>query len=77
MADDETNRLGGRVRRYARVGTSIGGFAARFASGRVLGRTPDHDRSAAELTRARGGLKGPLMKGAQIMSSIPDALPRE
>lgn len=75
--DDERNTLGGRVRRYAQVSTAVGGFAARFGAERVLGLKGDPARRAAELTAALGGLKGPLMKVAQILSTIPDALPRE
>jgi len=78
MADPpEENRLGGRVRRYARVGTAVGGLAARLGAERYLGMPLDRDRHAADLKRALGGLKGPLMKVAQLMSTIPDMLPQE
>jgi len=77
MARTEDNTLGGRIARYARVGTAVGGLAARFAGGRVLGMPVERERHAAELRAALGGLKGPLMKVAQILSTIPDALPRE
>jgi predicted unusual protein kinase regulating ubiquinone biosynthesis (AarF/ABC1/UbiB family) len=79
MADDrnrrENNNLGGRVRRYAQVSTSMGGFAARAAGERYLGMKFDKSRQAEELREALGGLKGPLMKVAQILSTIPEALP--
>src|SRR5262249_2414904 len=74
---DEQDTLAGRVRRYARVGAAVGGFAARLAGERYLGVKTDRKRQAAELAAALGGLKGPLMKGAQIMSTLPDALPKE
>ncbi len=77
MAESEDNSLGGRVRRYARVGAAVGGLAARFGAERILGLTIDRGRHAAELRAALGGLKGPLMKVAQLMSTIPDALPEE
>jgi predicted unusual protein kinase regulating ubiquinone biosynthesis (AarF/ABC1/UbiB family) len=73
----EQDNLAGRVKRYARVGAAVGGFAARLAGERYLGVKVDRKRHAAELAAALGGLKGPLMKVAQIMSSIPDALPKE
>src|SRR5215813_6093721 len=73
----EGNRLGGRVRRYARVGRAVGGLAARFVGERYLGLQLDKGQHAAELKAALGGLKGPLMKVAQIMATIPDALPKE
>ncbi len=73
----EDNRLAGRVRRYGRVGRAVGGIAARVAGERYLGMEMDRERSAEDLRRALGGLKGPLMKVAQIMSTVPDILPRE
>lgn len=72
----EENRFGGRARRYARVGSAVGGVAARMA-GQRLGFDLGRDRNAAELTAALGGLKGPLMKVAQILATVPDVLPRE
>ena len=74
---EERNSLGGRVMRYARVGAAVGGLAARVAGQRYLGFKIDRAEHAAELKVALGGLKGPLMKVAQIMATIPDALPRE
>jgi predicted unusual protein kinase regulating ubiquinone biosynthesis (AarF/ABC1/UbiB family) len=74
---DEENSLGGRVRRYARVGSAVGGLAARLGAERVLGIKMDRERHAADLRAVLGGLKGPLMKVAQLMSTIPDALPEE
>jgi predicted unusual protein kinase regulating ubiquinone biosynthesis (AarF/ABC1/UbiB family) len=73
----ERNRLAGRVRRYAKVGTAVGGAAARLAGERFLGLPLDRARHAADLKAALGGLKGPLMKVAQLLSTIPDALPEE
>lgn len=73
----EDNRLGGRIARYARVGTAMGGLAARLAGERFLGIRLERAEHAAELRAALGGLKGPLMKVAQILSTIPDALPQE
>ncbi len=73
----EGDSLAGRVRRYARVGTAVGGLAAKLGAERLLGIPLDRANHAAELRRALGGLKGPLMKVAQLMSTIPETLPRE
>ena len=69
--------LGGRLKRYARVTTAMSGLAARMAGERYLGVDINRDKHAAELRDALGSLKGPLMKVAQILSTIPDALPPE
>jgi predicted unusual protein kinase regulating ubiquinone biosynthesis (AarF/ABC1/UbiB family) len=55
----------------------MGGIAARMAGQRYLGLPRDRDRNAADLRRALGGLKGPLMKVAQLMATIPGGLPDE
>jgi len=76
-SDDEATRLGRRMKRYARVGAGVGGLAARVAGERIFGLTPDHDRTARELKAALGGLKGPIMKVAQMLATIPDIVPAE
>ena len=73
----ESGNLGGRVRRYVRAGRAVGGLAARVAGERYLGVRVDRERHAAELRAVLGGLKGPLMKVAQLLSTVPEALPRE
>jgi predicted unusual protein kinase regulating ubiquinone biosynthesis (AarF/ABC1/UbiB family) len=75
--DKERNRLTARAVRYGRVGANVGGVAARIASARLLGLDPDRDREAAALATALGGLKGPIMKVAQLLATIPEALPAE
>ena len=68
--------FGGRVRRYAQVSGTFGAAAARFAGRRMTGGGNDLAQ-AGELREALGGLKGPLMKVAQMMATIPEALPAE
>jgi predicted unusual protein kinase regulating ubiquinone biosynthesis (AarF/ABC1/UbiB family) len=75
MAD--RNNLPRRVQRYARVTTSMGGLAARLAGKRYLGMKLDSGQHAIDLKSALGNLKGPLMKVAQLLATIPDALPEE
>jgi predicted unusual protein kinase regulating ubiquinone biosynthesis (AarF/ABC1/UbiB family) len=77
MPDREKNRFSARAARYARVGANVGGVAAKFAATRLFGLTLDRDKNAAELTAALGNLKGPIMKVAQLMATIPDLLPPE
>jgi len=75
MADE--GGIGTRARRYAKVGRAVGGLAAKFAGERYLGLKIDRLEHAEDLKLALGGLKGPLMKVAQILSTIPNALPDE
>jgi predicted unusual protein kinase regulating ubiquinone biosynthesis (AarF/ABC1/UbiB family) len=65
------------MRRYAQVSTAMGGLAARLAGERYFGLNLDRERHAAELKAALGGIKGPLMKVAQLLATIPDGLPKE
>jgi predicted unusual protein kinase regulating ubiquinone biosynthesis (AarF/ABC1/UbiB family) len=76
MADEE-NRFSARAARYVRVGANVGAVAARLAGQRLFGLEGDRSRNAAELAAALGGLKGPIMKVAQLLSTIPEALPKE
>ncbi len=75
--DSEANRLSRRLQRYAQVGTNVGGVAAGMATRYVLGLALDREKNATALANALGGLKGPLMKVAQLLATIPDALPPE
>src|SRR4051812_5234606 len=77
MNDRERNRFTARAARYARVGANVGGVAARVAASRLFGFGLDRNRNASELAAALGGLKGPIMKVAQLMATIPDLLPPE
>jgi predicted unusual protein kinase regulating ubiquinone biosynthesis (AarF/ABC1/UbiB family) len=77
QSDREQNRLSRRLGRYARVGANVGGVAAKMAGARLFGRELGDQRNAAELMVALGGLKGPLMKLAQLLSTVPDLLPPE
>ncbi len=76
FANEDRATLGGRLYRFAQVGANMGGVAARLATTRLFGGA-DHARQAADLKAALGGLKGPLMKVAQILATIPDLVPPE
>ncbi len=76
MSEDRAN-LFGELRRFARTSGAVGGIAARVAGERVFGFKSDKNAHAEDLRAVLGGLKGPLMKVAQFLSTIPDALPPE
>ena len=69
--------LFGEFRRFARTSGAVGGIAARVAGERVFGIKTDRASHAEDLKTILGGLKGPLMKVAQFLSTVPDALPAE
>lgn len=71
------SNLFGEVRRMARTSGAVGGIAARIAGERVFGIKTDQARHAEDLKSLLGGLKGPMMKVAQFLSTVPDALPPE
>src|SRR5262249_53714782 len=71
------SRLFGELRRMARTSGAVGGIAAGVAGERVLGIRSDRAAHAEDLRTILGGLKGPLMKVAQFLSTVPDALPEE
>ena len=73
--DNEANRLSARATRYARLGVNAGALAARVSVNRLRGGTRETDAKA--LASALGSLKGPLMKVAQMLTTIPDAVPAD
>jgi predicted unusual protein kinase regulating ubiquinone biosynthesis (AarF/ABC1/UbiB family) len=75
---DGAASLLGQVSRLARTSSAVGGIAARVAGNRLFGtRGGPPAVEASELRAILGGLKGPMMKVAQFLSTIPDALPAE
>ncbi|MDB5477715.1 MAG: Ubiquinone biosynthesis monooxygenase UbiB [Alphaproteobacteria bacterium] len=77
MAQNDKNTGAKRLGRYARVSTKMGGLAARMAGEKFFGIKVDRDDHARILKEALGNLRGPLMKVAQLLATIPDALPPE
>ncbi len=75
MAD--ASSIFGELRRFARTSGAVGGIAARVAGERVFGIKTDRAAHAEDLKAVLGGLKGPLMKVAQFLSTVPNALPAE
>jgi len=66
----------GDLSRLTRSTAAAGGIAARMA-GERFGIKTDRTAHAGDLVALLGGLKGPLMKVAQFLSTVPDAIPEE
>jgi predicted unusual protein kinase regulating ubiquinone biosynthesis (AarF/ABC1/UbiB family) len=68
--DPERNRISARISRVATVGGNLSGAVIARASG------ADQAALARILRQALGRSKGPLMKVAQLLATIPDLLPQ-
>jgi len=73
----EQSTRGGRMKRYAKVSATMGGLGLRVAGQKYLGLAIDKPEHARQLMESLGNLKGPLLKVAQLLATIPNALPRE
>jgi predicted unusual protein kinase regulating ubiquinone biosynthesis (AarF/ABC1/UbiB family) len=78
MAESEDkSSLFGEIRRFARTSGAVSGIAARVVGERAFGIKTNRAGHAEDLKTILGGLKGPMMKVAQFLSTVPDALPAE
>jgi predicted unusual protein kinase regulating ubiquinone biosynthesis (AarF/ABC1/UbiB family) len=77
MTDRNESTLFGEMRRMVRTSGAVTGVAARVAGQRFLGIKSDKNAHAESLKQVLGGLKGPLMKVAQFLATVPEALPEE
>ncbi|HYD72523.1 MAG TPA: AarF/ABC1/UbiB kinase family protein [Candidatus Binatia bacterium] len=68
--DPERNRITARIGRVAQVGANMSGAVVARATG------ADQAALAKALRQALGRSKGPLMKVAQLLATIPDLLPQ-
>jgi len=66
-----------RVARFARVSAGLTGVAARGAGRRLAGTNVISAANAADLTKVLGNLRGPVMKVAQFIATVPGILPPE
>ncbi len=73
----EKGHIGRRIKRYAKVSTTMTGLAARLAGQKYLGLDIDKPIHAKQLMESLGDLKGPLLKVAQLLATIPNVLPKE
>jgi predicted unusual protein kinase regulating ubiquinone biosynthesis (AarF/ABC1/UbiB family) len=74
MADNEDG-LGRRISRFARVSSGLAGVAARGAARSLTGTKVISARNAIDLTKVLGNLRGPVMKVAQFIATVPGILP--
>lgn len=65
------------LKRYAEVSGTLVGLASRVLADKKTSYTLDNDAYAETLKSALGHMKGPFMKIAQFLATIPDALPSE
>jgi predicted unusual protein kinase regulating ubiquinone biosynthesis (AarF/ABC1/UbiB family) len=64
-----------RITRFARVSGGLAGVAARGAARSLGGTRAVSAQNAADLTRVLGNLRGPVMKVAQFIATVPGVLP--
>jgi predicted unusual protein kinase regulating ubiquinone biosynthesis (AarF/ABC1/UbiB family) len=69
--------LAKRLTRFARVSAGLGGVAARGAARSLSGTAVFSAKNAADLTQVLGNLRGPVMKVAQFVATVPGVLPPE
>jgi predicted unusual protein kinase regulating ubiquinone biosynthesis (AarF/ABC1/UbiB family) len=72
---DELNKFSKRFKRYTDLGTSAGTIAINLLSSKIF--NTKGKKNAEDLTKILGNLKGPIMKIAQLLSTVPDLLPKE
>jgi predicted unusual protein kinase regulating ubiquinone biosynthesis (AarF/ABC1/UbiB family) len=64
-----------RLTRFARVSAGLTGVAARGAARSLSGTAVFSATNAADLTKVLGNLRGPVMKVAQFVATVPGVLP--
>jgi predicted unusual protein kinase regulating ubiquinone biosynthesis (AarF/ABC1/UbiB family) len=74
---DREDGFARRLTRFARVSAGLTGVAARGAGRRLTGTKVVSAANAADLTAVLGNLRGPVMKVAQFVATVPGILPPE
>jgi predicted unusual protein kinase regulating ubiquinone biosynthesis (AarF/ABC1/UbiB family) len=78
MSEDKSeDGFARRLSRFARVSAGLSGVAARGAARRLRGTDVISAANAADLTQVLGNLRGPVMKVAQFVATVPGVLPPE
>ena len=75
--DDHNSVFMGRFKRYVDMTTALSTSAVRQFADKFLGYDMNHNQQAYALAQALGQLKGPVMKIAQFLATVPDAIPEE
>ncbi len=75
--EDREDGFARRLSRFARVSAGLTGVAARGAGRRLTGTKVVSAANAADLTAVLGNLRGPVMKVAQFVATVPGILPPE
>ena len=75
--DPERDRMSRRVQRFAQVGAGLAGAGLKMSASQLVGGDGAAERNAKALKAALGNLRGPLMKAAQMLATVPDLLPPE
>jgi len=74
---DREDGFARRLTRFARVSAGLTGVAARGAGRALNGTRIFSSSNAADLTQVLGNLRGPVMKVAQFIATVPGVLPKE
>jgi predicted unusual protein kinase regulating ubiquinone biosynthesis (AarF/ABC1/UbiB family) len=75
--NDREDSFTRRFARFARVSVGLSGVAARGAGRALAGTRVVSAKNAADLSAVLGQLRGPVMKVAQFVATVPGALPQE
>ncbi len=73
----EQSSFSRRAKRYVEVSSAMTGLAARLAGQKYLNLDINRPVHAKNMMESLGNLKGPLLKIAQLLATIPEALPKE
>jgi predicted unusual protein kinase regulating ubiquinone biosynthesis (AarF/ABC1/UbiB family) len=74
---DSENGFARRMARFARVSAGLTGVAARGAGRALTGTQAMSGANAVDLAAVLGNLRGPVMKVAQFVATVPGILPPE
>lgn len=73
----DEDKIKNRLKRYVDVSSATSAMAFRYLTQNYLGFEQNSAKNAQDLKNILGNLKGPIMKVAQFLATIPQALPPE